>query len=595
MKQIPSRDTKKFTQTNRSDILGNLWSTFGLDLETNLGAVRLSAKLVTNTTTTDQVNMGRPSAFEYFDDRWWAICGLYIYKNANEQLTSTFNEDASTNFQIQYDSDKSDLAVFNNRLWATTATGLWSKASGSGTGAWTSRDSLGSGVHKLVYFKKYNRLYYIDTSSKISSIDTSDVVANSTGDYFIDLGNTIGDLTTIVATSTSIFGGTTRISNSATGQAILGSIIEWDGISGQIVRDYPINNAAAILSMCVLNDVPYAVDSEGRVLQYTGHSFEEVARLPIDTALLTGATQTGVTGGRFIHFNGMAATKDGTILLGINNLNDDNGATINENLPSGIWEVDIETKSLTHKHPFTLKNQNTSTVTDYGQNRISGIGAIRLNTLTSSSSLGRGTILAGASFYTDATTINNGIFLDSPGNANTSNEGMKKGYLVSTWLEAEGLIDLWDKVFSKHKKLNSTDSIILKYRPDDSVTPTYFTATWVDVTSFTTTTDLTGKEGYEVEFIQGIGSGATPHIVSITLDTGLYTIVLDETFTGATGTSLARTQAWRKMGTISELDNGEFNINTPHTRVQVKLAMSFTGDGEFRELTAINKPYRKLE
>lgn len=685
----PKDQNYTYLQTNRSDDLGSLWSSFNLDFQSNLGAIRLSPKLVTNTTSSDDADLGCPSAFDYFDDRWFAICGTKIFSNSSELITGSFTEDTSkysigdstTRFDITepvadtirytYDgtgtnpsisattfpigalltidgenfnannngnfivtgsganyfevlnptgvaeNDKtigngyisvyggtigatfstnvSDLALFDDRLWATTTTQLYSKESNSGVGKWTLRDTIGSGsVHKLTYFKKFDRLYYSDTDTKISSINTSNTPVNSLGDYFIDLGTTVSEITTIASSYQYIWIGLLKINNSSTGYGVTGSIGQWDGISAQLYNEYPITSAG-VLAIVVLNDIPYAIDSEGRVLEYTGYSFKEFARLPIDRILLTRATTSGGND-RFVHFNGMVATKNNTLLVSINNLNDDDDETVNENLSSGIWELDLETRNFTHKQSFGLKSLSSSTITDYGQNKISQAGAIKLNTLgIGTSSSGRSTILAGATYFTDATTTKSAIFIDSPKDRSTDTEGQKRGYYITTWFNSDEVEDKFARLWDIHKRfLTSTDKIVYKYRLIEE-DPVLATITWTSTTTFTTTTNVSaysptatgfnGTTGGEVEILQGTGGGSCTHISSISELAGTYTVTLDTAVTGVTGTAKARFQKWIKMypdvtGLVKSYENVAIGAN--NTQIQIKCCMEFTGDMEFQ-------------
>lgn len=693
----PNNQGYSYLQTNRSDDLGSLWSTFNLDFQSNLGAMRLAQKLVTNTTSSDDADLGTPVAFEVFDGRWWAICGTRIFKNSSEQLTSSFSEDASkysvgdstsqfdvtnpagTTFRYTFDgtgtdpnintttfptgasvtisgtnlaagnrgtfavtgsganyfevtnasgvveSNKtintgsisvtggslgtdydpesvSDLAIFDDRLWATTVDSLYSKVdNGSGTGIWTKRDSLGStDSHKLVYFKKFNRLYFCDTSSKISSIATDNTVANSTGDYFIDLDTSIGVITTMTSTSSDIWIGTTRVTNSTSVPGINGSILQWDGISGQVTNDYLIN-AAGVLAMTIINDVPYALDSEGRILKFTGYSFEEIQRLPINRILLVGASLTP-SNNKFAVFNGMVSTKNNTLLILVNNLNDDPTDSITENLPSGIWELDLATFNFTHRYSFTQKARTSSTITDYGQNRIFRAGGLKINTLDSDSSNGRSTLICGSGYYTDATTVKYGIFIDSPVSATTDNEGQKRGYFVTTWFNSSEIADKWVRSWLTFRRfLNSNDKIILKYRLNEEE-PIEATITWTSTTTFTTTTDVSayapeaspfnGTTGGEVEITQGTGGGSCTHISNISENGGTYTVTLDTVVTGVTGTAKARFQKWVKMfpevtGQVNSYAQIPIGSLT-NIRCQIKGVPEWTGDGEFYKMVVVS-------
>lgn len=73
-------------------------------------------------------------------------------------------------------------------------------ASGSGTGAWTSRDTLNSGgAHVMTYFWRFDRLYYSNQSDNVLSIDTSWATADPGADYAISLS--VGSTTQYTITS----------------------------------------------------------------------------------------------------------------------------------------------------------------------------------------------------------------------------------------------------------------------------------------------------------------------------------------------------------------------------------------------------------
>lgn len=597
-----------FLQTNRSDDLGSIWSSFNLDFQSNLGATRLAQKLVTSTTSADDADLGCPTAFELFDGRWWSICGARVFKNSSLLLIGSYSEDASTGAQTNYGKEESDLALFNGLLWSTTTSGLYSKdANGGGTGTWTSRDSMTSSrFHGMTYFKKFNQLYYADTTTNISSIDTSYNVYNSptTQAYCINLGSEVSSISAITSGSQFIWIGTCINSNSAQAYSTDAVIMQWDGITDQVTQEYKIQ-AGSVLAITVFNDVPYALDSEGRILKYTGYSFEEIQRLPINRTLLASATNTGDNAPT--HFNGFIATKNNTLLVNVNNLNGDNTGTITENLPSGIWELDLSTLNFTHKYSPTLKAVGSSTITDYGQNRVSNAGAIKFNTASSESSSGRSTIAAGFTYYTDATTTASAIFLDSPVNRTTPTEGQKRGYFVTTWFNTKEVQDKFERLWDIHKRfLTSTDKIVYKYRLIEE-DPIQATITWTSTTTFTTTTDVSayaptatgfnGTTGGEVEVLQGTGSGSCTHISSITENAGTYTVTLDTAVTGVTGTAKARFQKWIKLypdvtGLVKSWES--LAIGGSNTQIQIKCCMEFTGDMEFHRLAIFSNEDIKI-
>ena len=303
-----------FLQTNRSDDLGSLWATSNIDFQSNLLNIRVGTKLRPNTTTTQEANLLLPYAFKAFDGRIFAICGSRIFKNTGNNVTSAFAEDTSTNYVTNYSVNESDMEVFNGVLVTATSAKMWTKAANSsGTGAWTDRGNIDSSYHKMVYFKKFNKLYYLALETQVRSMNT-DFSLNTSGDYTIQLGTSISNTTTIAAASDSLWIGTIRIFNSAAGVNTIEKavVMQWDGISQQITAEYQID-AQAVLAITIRDDIPYIMDSNGILRKFTGSSFQEVARLPLVNEYLQYATYS--ENERFIHPNGLITTKNNTIMV----------------------------------------------------------------------------------------------------------------------------------------------------------------------------------------------------------------------------------------------------------------------------------------
>ena len=509
-----------YLQTNRSDDLGSLWSTLNLDFQSNLGTMRVAPRLKKNTNTTDQANLGEPVAFKYFGV-FHAIAGGRIFVGGTS-ANDVFTPDTATNSQTSY-SALSDLQIFNGILFSTTNTEIWSLDGAGGT--WTRRGGaapLGSSSHMMAYFKKFNRLYVIGDVTKIYSLDTAYSLA-TTGDYSLNLNSPNQQEVSICmkATSDSIWIGAGNYLNE-TGR---GKIYQWDGISAQVTNEY-ILDANACMAILIHNDIPYAFDSNGALLKFNGSSFEEIGRLPNNNLVNVNY----VVNTSFIHPNGLLATKNNTILALVRNRNNDSTSSIPENLPSGVWEWSSDF-GFTHKHSISYNPVASSTITDYGQNRVALTGALS-NGDALSSPTGTGTILVGVNYYTDATNIVSGIFVDD-----SENTIQKKGYFVTTWFNSQQIEDKWARIWTVYRRfLASNDSIVLKYRLYEEE-PIEATITWTSTTTFTTTTDVTaysptatgfnGTSGGEVEIIRGTGGASCAHITSIVNNAGTYTVTLD--------------------------------------------------------------------
>lgn len=603
---------KAYVQTNRSNVAGNLWSTQNIDLQSNLGTVRLGTKLKVNiNSSTLFLNaFGCPWAFREFDGVMFAGAGGTIFKNTGFNITSTFANDNSGGVFTAYNPDTADMELFNGQLFATAETDIYSKAPGTlGNGVWSDRGDLNTGsVHKLTYFRKWNRLYVTDLGTEIKSMDTSYSLTTS-GSFFIQLGGGQGIISTIAAASDRIWIGIVQsASDQFSDGSARGSVLEWDGVSSGIIAEHLLDNAAGCLAIEIFDDIPYIMDSNGVFSKYTGSGFDEIGRLPLNRQLLVNA-QTGLNN-RFIHPNGIISTKNETFLFLINNLVDDVSGSIVENMPSGIWEWSKE-NGMVHRSPLTYMPLLSSTITDFGQNRISRSGALENANLYDASpgNTGRGTIICGCTYFTDASTTSSAILIDSPTPTTSSGapQGQKRGYFVTTWMESDEVADKWSRYWASYRRFQTaTDNFVPKYRNYEE-DPVEATITWVNTTSFTTATDVTaydpsapgfnGATGGEVEIVQGTGGMACPHITGITGPSGgLYTVTLDEAITGVTtGTAKARFQKWIKLNPSVPFDQlrawSQFGMETESTpRIQIKACFSWTGDGEFyKSITASNE------
>lgn len=610
---IPNTD-KKFLQSNRSDILGNLRATWNIDLQDNLGAIRIGQrmKIITKKGDTNATNMGIPGPIVAFGSRIVSIAGTRVIISSKLAPDMTFAEDANTNFRTDWSSDSDDLCNFNATLVGfNCAQGKLYSLSAATGGTWTTRSTISGGGTNgiLTYFKKFNRLYVV-SGSNIHSVDTAWAISTSGTTYDLSLtGNDDGGtIQTCIAGNDKIwigmkrgaFGGTSDNLN----PGMFSSIYEWDGISNQVTKEYKIPSMG-VMAMVIENDIPIVIDTEGVLRKFDGQGFTEIGRLPLRRGqqLLTNAG-AGWTD-NYIHPKGLAVTKDGTILALINNQSTYGFNTLNneyEDLPSGIWEFD-EKGSAVHKHPITLMPMSSTSVTEHGQNKLSSVGALAYIRRNTTSAYGISMLMAGAEVYTDASTTLDAIFMDAPWPTGivTYPEGQKYGYITTTWLSPENtpsvatLDAMWQKAFVRFRQfLDSGDKLTMKYR-FVKATPIEVSITWASTTTFTTSTDLTNYVGYEFEGLQGTGSGKCSHIVSVINNAGTYTITLDETYTGVgTSTAQGRVQNWVKFKSYAAQTDQyvEGPIGKVGQRIQLKICLQATGDAEIQDIVVVDKPNR---
>ncbi len=596
--------SKIWRQTNRGDSigsydspvpgnnLGTLVSTFNTDLYSNPGKIR-ATKMISNTTGLNSYPVG----FKLFGtgigqaDRIFTVAGNKVYSASGGYVNSTFTADAISGTPTTTHSEYSDIELYNNSSGTKTVCvttqddKLYSLPN---FGNWNASATISGGNNGPYMMTTYGGRLYISASgiAKIYSTTDLSTIVSPGSQYAIAL-DTNFCITFLRGASNRIWIGTTAV----TGK---GYIFEWDGSSSQTTRSYRMESTGA-LSCVIKDDIPYVMDANGRLLVYSNGTFKEIARLPINDRLLTNARS--LTNNRFIHPNGMSLV-NGKINVLINNLVADSGSTISEFCPSGIWEYD-ENIGFTHKYSLSYTPVGTNTITDFGQNRISAAGAISDLKLTNTNSNANGTLLAGATIYTDASTTTSGIYFNdtqSLGNA-TYNATQRAGYFVTGKMESQKVTDIWQSIFLKYRKLfSSSDSIVVKYRLTEGeplVFPTEASITWTSTTTFTTTTNVLGLEGYEVEITQGTGGGICSHITKIDVTGGTYTVTVDTVHTGVTtGTAKARFQNWIKLGSISDTTSYWKNFNFPSsatsTWLQIKVFYLLSGWGEIEELDVQN-------
>lgn len=596
---IPSRTTKKINQNGRSKVLGDLWSSFGLDLQSDLGIIKVYPRMQV-TTFGVPGERGLSVAFSTFNTKIFTLADTRIFYNTATDgvidATTPFNfEDVGSGSITTYSKDTGDLKTFNLMLCATAQTALMSRDI---SGTWTNRATLTTGyAHKMLYFPNSNRLYFLEANN-IHSLDTSWAEATPNSDFALNLVNItefdLGIPYTMEEDGTDIWIGMMQTNTAGDGNVLKGAyIIRWDGQAQTFTTPYHIK-ARGILALCKDDrNIIHAFDTNGALLQFTGSGFEEIGRLPLNKSILTNANSSVYNA--FVHPNGLQFTRNGTFIVAVNNLVSDATGSIKENLASGIWEFSKDT-GFVHRGAFTYTPAGSTTVTDYGQNRIAQIGALAEIDMSSVSINGTPTLLCGATLYNDASTTSDAILIDDPFDTTT-----KYGNFVTSWFLASGLTDNWNKVALRYRRLlNVADRIWLKYRTHE-VAPTNITMTWVTPTTFTTPTDLsdTSFVGYEVEVLQGTGSGKCAHIVSGVVSFGLCLVTIDESFVGVTtGTALGRVQAWKKLTVVADQTTESllkgFLDGSTSARVQVKCCMQFTGSDELYELMIINNVQEPL-
>lgn len=575
---LPNRENKIWTQFNDGDTRGLIHKSINLDLVTNPGKIRATATQYTTFSNPANSLSYTPMAIKYFNGKFLILDDGGVWSSSN--IEGPYTRETSGTDPTSPDSTISDMDYFNNAIYVTDDQDIYKL---SAAFSW-SRPITGSLTSDTPHILETygNRLYVTNDLYKVYSLNTSDSLATS-GTSTLDLGLANNFVITMLkAAYDRLWVGVLDIETGA------GLVYEWDGETENTPsRRYNLD--AGVVAGTVLDNIPYFIDSYGRLMAYGGASFIEVGRLPrSEYGELENVDND--THFRFVHVNGITTTTYGTLLVNVGSMMESD--SYNYNSPSGVYEYMAGT-GLCHKFSSTF-NKYGDTVYDNGHILAPQAGAVAYF-----AEGGRGNdtrpVLFGVRNGGNDQSAN--YLANVPINNQTNT---RYGVLETTWLQANGVDDVWQKIYLKYRKLkNSTDKIIVKYRVDYDE-PTYIqNVTWTSSTTFTTTTNLSNySAGDEVALVAGVGSPKMPHISSISEAGGTYTVTLDETITGATGTGSAYVAKWKKLGTVNDTWSRykEFVIsedsNSPE--IQFKVCMDWKGDNELSEIVVVNKNNQRI-
>lgn len=248
-------------------------------------------------------------------------------------------------------------------------------------------------------------------------------------------------------------------------------------------------------------------------------------------------------------------------------------ATTRENALDGI-SITL-TSNGASAHYFMFLN-----LIDYGASRSSRVGAIGLQGVTSQ--IYQQLIYSG--YYPNAVdnVENPCLCMDIP-------FFPSRGSFITAKLTSGQVQDEYSKVFIKYSFLQDADLIILKHKLSQisglPISTNSQGCEWDNSSTFTTSQDISDAFDYvnaghvlECDIIAGAGAGQTAKVNEITLNAGVYTVVLDEEIEGITAGNLCDVclENWVEFGRVSAEDTDGFKelpIGSPSKDLLVKTEM----------------------
>jgi len=597
---IKSPTEGKWTQVNKGDIFGNLWSTRNIDLNKEAGKALVSSPVLVSTISTgENTPQSTPFAFAKYNatvsalstDRYWALAmtggKTRVFQTSAPLGSFQLN---SSSPEISTGAGDCDMTVFNGGLYVAAGSSLYYR---EGNDTWsTHATSIDNDLHILSVYA--DRLY-ISNDTKVYSLNTSSVLAK-TGSYTLNIataGNADLNISAMRSTQKGLWIGT---HNSKGGRA---KMFFWDGVTQNLVDASYKLPTVGVASITIQDERPYVMGVNGVLYTFNGSFFEEVARLDFE-GKFAKFFDVWSSHNKFIHPNGMIVA-GGEILMLINNESGEDDAD-NDNTPtrtpSGVWAYN-ETNGLYHKHSLSLQERNT-TIIDYAQLELVGGNDLGAGALWSieeddraEENFEQGSFICGYSVKKDSSTNIHCIGVHNSRNITSAGVRYNQiGVITTPDYFSEKVKENWQKVYLALTGFASGNKATLKYRVQKYL-PTESRITWVNATSFTCSTIITDPDAtslatikanvdagieYEVEVLQGYGAGVLAQVVSVTEASGTYTFTIDTAIpTTTTTTGKVRLDRWIKAGELDTLDITEFvkcfNPDKTSHKIQFKVIL----------------------
>lgn len=327
MIKIPSTN-KKYSQTNKSDLLGNIWYTKNINFDEE-GYIKLSPRAISLLTEQTDGNLGLPVSFGRVSE------GEFNISTLDREFSLTIGDfTGAINITTDGGSGVPSLSSYTyglwfNKLWhVTTSTKLWYKTQSSG--AWTdSGISLTSGVsHPLCGFEKSGTLL-VGNGNAIKQIDTSYSVGSYSqltisSDYEI-IGIAYNNNQAAIAT---------RLASTVEGENKEAGLFIWDGSESSANAMYKVGSDAC-LAVFPYKSSFVVLTRSGQLKYFNGGGFEDLASFPV--------YYKDVVWGDFINklSYGDNIKVDGDLIyININSTINGLGYDFIEEMSGGIWVYD---------------------------------------------------------------------------------------------------------------------------------------------------------------------------------------------------------------------------------------------------------------
>ena len=537
-------ELKRFIQSNVGDYGGNLWSTFNCDLDSNPGVIKPAPRL-TQVLGTDEIGSERVLALQLHDGQYYVATQDDVYDcSVTSDPTNASNWGDISTLGSEDLGFETDMTSFDGLLLISLGTDIMSwDGSSKNDDYWTTLSGTPSALtanftHTMDVLRSGTDTLFVTDKNQIRYFN------GTAGGTII----TIDPLMVVHCMTPSLdrmwVGSYTEVENSA-------YVYEVQIGATNTLGDPSYNQAYAVegracLTMFTYMNTPFVVTDRGYIQGFNGASFETVAQFPWanDSKVMNGCrpglVQDSSTS-RAIHPKGAQVSGKYCYIY----VNTEDEYVSNQNLdtrsPSGVWVLDLETYSLTHKYALT------DTTADYGSHKVNFSGPLLITNTPETR------LMVGGGVETE------GVWMEGT--------ATPQAHFTLVRHESESVADAFEAFAIKNDTLASGETVTVKYK--DLTLPGFpllvNSVTWLNATQFNTTdtlTDVLGEtaageqDGYEIEFLSGLGAGQLAHIVSVVGGT-TKTVTVDTSFGVLNSTSDIQIDSYKLLKVKAEQADGE--------------------------------------
>lgn len=557
---------KRWIQSNDGDYGGNVWASFNADFDSSPGTYKASRRLE-RVLGSSKIGTDIVQALQIHDGQYFLATNDRVFDcSVNQDPTDSSNWNSIGTLGLEDLGLETDMTSFDGSLLISLGTDIMSWDGSTKDDDWWTT-IIGGGAltslktHTLEVLRSGADTLFVTDGNKIryGNQDAGATVI------------TIDSLLTTHCMTPSLdrmwVGAYTEVGNE-------GFIFEVQIGQTNLQGDPAYNQSYAVdgrvpLTLWTYKNTPFTITERGYIQYFNGASFETIAQFPWanDSTVMEGCrpglVQDSSTS-RAIHPKGVK-TKGKYAYIYVNGSDEyDTGEELSKRGFSGVWVLNMETFSLTHRYSLTDAS------TDYGSSKV-GRSAPVLITNTPETR-----VMVGGEVNSQQ-----GVWMEGDDTA--------QSYIVTSRHEAQSVTEAFESLMVKSDTLDSTSSILTKYK--DVTLPDFpykvNGTTWLNETQFTTTDDLTGVQvGDEVQILSGYRAGYLANITAIK-GTITKTVTIDESIGLLNEISNVQIERFVKISDVTDSADGEYKKHgAGETSTARVYKVVINGQATIREITS---------